>query len=626
MKPTFAASLIALLIFATPILAQDATSEATPVKPALKDAKAPAKKPEAANEALIAEIKVKIANSEDPFAEMPFGPSRLNYLGFLNEVREAARDPEIDGVVLKLDSYQVGWARVVELRDALLELRKSGKKVFLYKENYTTADLVFAAAADRVSMPETGIVMLPGLAIEMMYLKGLLDKLHIKFDVIHIGEFKTAGESMVRETMSDAQKRSLDPILDEFYETMVKSIADGRGLTTDQVKKLIDQGIFYGAAAKKAGLVDRIEYYDQFVAGMKAVFPGKTLKKSKKYGPGKGAQFDPNNPIAAIQILMTAFMGGAKKPREAGPRVAVIYCTGAITSGKSQYDWTGNISSMGSKTIVKAIDKARKDDEVKAIVLRVNSPGGSALASDMIWRAVARAKEKKPVIASMGDVAASGGYYISMNSDAIFAEPQTITGSIGVVGMVPNLDEFFPWVGISMQRMTRGKRAAAFLTSKSLGPEDKEVLRGTMKSLYGDFVAKVAAGRGKTPAEIEPLARGRVWTGRDALGHGLVDKLGGLREAIVFAREKAGLKADEKVHLMELPRRGGPFEALEKMFGGAEVAGMDGTLDWEILKRVPEIRRALQKIATYRRISADGIAMLNPELDAFMLPAGGSAR
>jgi len=506
---------------------------------------------------------------------------------------------------------------MMELREALLSLRKSGKKVFLYKENYATPDLILAGAADRISMPETGMVILPGVATEMMYMKGLLDKLHVKFDVVHIGDFKTAGESMVRETMSDAQKKSLAPILDEFYATMTKSIAESRGISEDQVKAAIDQGILYGKQAKEAGLVDRIEYRDQFIDGMKATFPGKEVKKSTKYGPSKGMKVDPNNPMAAFSMIMSAMLGGAREKKEEGPRVAVIYCTGAITSGRSQYDWSGNIASMGSETIVDAIDKARKDDDVKAIVLRVNSPGGSALASDMIWRAVARAKESKPVIASMGDVAASGGYYISMNCDAIFAEPQTITGSIGVVGMIPNLDDFWPWVGINMERLTRGKRAAAFLTSKGMDEGDKAVLRGTMEALYKDFVGKVAAGRGKTPDEIHKVAQGRVWTGRDALGHGLVDQLGGLRDAIAYAKQKAGLREGEDVHLTELPRRGGPLEALEKMFGGsAEATG----IDLELLKRTPELRRALLAIATSRRIAVDKLAMFHPELGALAGP------
>ncbi|MEM8884064.1 MAG: signal peptide peptidase SppA [Planctomycetota bacterium] len=607
--------ILALALLLAPVLAQD-TQIPAEVKAKIEEK---AEKKAEKETALIAEIEVSLSPDEDPFADIPLGPQRKNFRGFLAQLRTVAADSEIDGVLLKLKSAPLGWARLMELRDALMGLRRAGKKVFLYKENYMTPDLILAGAADRVSMPETGMVGVPGLAIEMMYMKGLLDKLHIKFDVVHIGEFKTAGESMVRDTMSDAQRKALAPILDEFYATMVKSIAESRGLTEEQVKLAIDKGIFYGKEAKDAGLVDRIEYRDQFIAGMKASFPGKKVMRSGKYGKGAGTKIDPNNPMAAMQVFMTALMGGAPKKKLEGPRVAVIYCTGAITSGSSSYDWTGNISSMGSETIVKAIDKARKDDDVKAIVLRVNSPGGSALASDMIWRAVARAKEKKPVIASMGDVAASGGYYISMNSNAIFAEPQTITGSIGVVGMVPNMDEFWPWVGISMQRMTRGKRAAAFMTSKGMGEEDKAVLRGTMEALYKDFIGKVAAGRGKTPDEIHKVAQGRVWTGRDALGHGLVDRLGGLQDAIVYAKEQAGLKDAGKVHIAEMPRRGGPFEALEKMFGGAETAT---GLDMEVLKRVPALRKALARILAYQRIAIDRVALLHPEVEALAHPFG----
>lgn len=574
--------------------------------------------------ARVATIQVSLSSAEDPFAPNPFGADQRNFLAFLGMLKEVAADKEIDGVLLELKSMPVGYARIVEVRDALMQLRHAGKKVFIYKEGYDARDLILAGAADRVSMPETGSVMLPGLAIEMMYMKGLLDKLHIKFDVIHIGDFKTAGESMVKTEMSDAQRKSLAPILDEFYSTMVNSIAEARRLKPEQVKALIDQGIFFGAEAQKAGLVDRIEYRDQFIEGMKAAFPGKKLLKSSKYSAGSGSKLDPNNPMAAMTVLMSAFMGGKpKSKRTAGPRIAIIYCTGAITSGKSQYDWSGSISSMGSDTIVKAIDKARKDEQVKAIVLRVNSPGGSALASDMIWRAVARAKEKKPVIASMGDVAASGGYYISMNADAIFAEPQTITGSIGVVGMIPNMDEFWPWVGINMQRLSRGKRAAAFLTSKSLGADDKAVIRNSMQSLYGDFVGKVAAGRGRTSEEIHKIAQGRVWTGRDALKNGLVDRLGGLRDAIAFAKDKAGIAKDQKVQVLEMPRRGGPFEALEKMFSGA--AQTTG-IELELLKRVPALRNALLRIAAYQRISMDRIAVMNPELSALATPFSGSDR
>jgi protease-4 len=311
--------------------------------------------------------------------------------------------------------------------------------------------------------------------------------------------------------------------------------------------------------------------------------------------------------MAVFSALFSMFGAQAEKKVE-GPKVAVVYCTGPITSGKSQYGWGGDISAMGSETIVEAIDKVAKDADVKAIVLRINSPGGSGLASDMIWRAVARAKEKKPVVASMGDVAASGGYYIAMNAHAIVAEPETITGSIGVVGLVPNVDDFFHWIGINPQRLTRGKRAEGLLTTKGLSEEDRGMLRDYMQEFYGDFVAKVAAGRGKAPAEIEAVARGRIWTGKDALEKGLVDRLGGLEDAILLAWEKSGEKAG---NVVEYPRRKGPFDALQEMFGTR--LGLEGVA----LREFPFLQRILAHVSALRRMSEDRICVIAPELAFF---------
>ena len=465
-------------------------------------------------------------------------------------------------------------------------------------------------------MPESGSVMMPGVLMDTFYMKGLLDKLHMKFDVVHIGEFKTAGESLVRETMSKAQREAMTPIIDEFYATLVKSIAEGRNISPDNVKKAIDKGIFNAREAKAFGLIDRIEYEDQFRASMKAAFPGRKLKKAGDYAKSGKLKIDPNNPLAVFSTLMSAMMP-KKEAKVTGPKVAVIYCTGAITSGKSQYDWSGNVQSMGSKTIVAAIDKARKDKQVKAIVLRINSPGGSGLASDMIWRAIARAKKEKPVIASMGDVAASGGYYIAMNSNAILAEPQTITGSIGVVGMVPNMSGFYKWVGLNPQRIARGKRAGALMGTKPLDDSDKDVLRTYMKEFYGDFIAKVAAGRGKTPAEIHAVAQGRVWTGRDAVNHGLVDRLGGLEDAIALAKNKAGItrgKLGKDWHLVEYPRRASLFDKLDDMFK------VRLNITDAALAEMPALRRALHRIQALRAMSKDKICVISPELGGLTSP------
>jgi len=600
--------LFALLFVASLAWAQEAEEA--------KETKEP-ERAEKKQKARIAEVEIKIDGVEDPHPAVPFLPQKLNYRGFLKLVDRIAEDPECDAVLLKPKSYGVGWARLLEVREALLKLKRAGKRVFVYKESYQAPDLVLASVADRVSMPESGMVALPGLAIESWYMREMLAKLRIKFDVIHIGEYKSAGESLVRDSMSKQLEDSLNPILDELYGSMVKAIAEGRGLTADAVRNAVDRGLLTPQQAKEAGLVDRIEYEDQFRAGIKAFFPDRKLLKWKDPEKKKGMQIDPNNPMAVFTMFFS-MLADKKERLPEGPKVAIVYCTGPITSGKSQYDWFGNVASMGSETIVKAIDKARENDDVKAIVLRVNSPGGSGLASDMIWRAVERARELKPVVASMGDVAASGGYWISMNSTKIVAEPQTITGSIGVVGIVPNVDDLYPWIGINPERLTRGKRAAALLTTKGFGENDKEMLRSFMREFYDDFVAKVAAGRGKTPAEIEPIARGRVWTGRKALDLGLVDQLGGLEDATALARQLGGIAGDD-FHVLELPRRAGPFEMLQEMFEAREglaALGMDAAL----LKRAPLLRRVLVHLQTLRAVARDKVCVIHPELTGLLRP------
>jgi protease-4 len=572
-----------------------------------------------AAEARILEVKIRLEDSEDPFPAMPIGRPRLNHRSFLDYLRQVAADPDVDAITLDLDRYGVGWARLLEVRDALQNVRRSGKKVFVFAESLETPDLVLASAADRISMPESAMVAAPGVAIESWYMKDMLAKVHLSFDVIHIGEYKSAGETFVRDSMSKELRETLDPLLDELYGSMVKAIAEGRGLSEDAVKKAIDQGVMTAAEAKAAGLIDRVEYEDQFKDGLKSYFPGKKLMKAKDRFAKKGPQFDPNNPFALVGFMMSSmFATGDRTPE--GPKIAVVYCSGAIVSGKSQYDWSGNIAAMGSETIVEAIDTARKNKDVKAIVLRINSPGGSALASDMIWRAVERAKAEKPVIASMGDVAASGGYYIACNSHAILAEPQTITGSIGVVGMVPNVDAVYPWIGIHPERLTRGKRATALLTTKALDDDGKEMMRALMRAIYDGFVGKVAAGRGKAPGEIEPHARGRVWTGRDALARGLVDQLGGLHDALVLAGQRGGLqgKEGEAYHVVEYPKRKGPLEFLEDMFEGDTGADLVAAF-----ARVPALRRVLAHVAAFRAVARDRICVVHPELSGFANPFAG---
>jgi len=616
--------LLKLLLFAglsvgligSPATAQDVAAPATDeAQPAGATAKP---KPNTVSDvAKVAEIRLAFDASDDPTPPNPFSARKPNLREFFKNLEQVARDPEVVAIELKPMHYNVGIARLLEIREKLEDLRRAGKKIFFYRETLSMADLVLASTADRISIPESSMVFLPGLAMESWYMKDLLAKLRIKFDVIHIGEFKTAGESMVRDSMSKEQKASLDPILDEFFESLVGAIAKGRNISTDKVKAAIDEGILSAKRAKEYGLIDRIEYRDQFAAGVRAHFPGKKVIKIKNYPHGESKlEVDPDNPFASLSTIFGALLNpDAGKEQIEGPKVAVVYCTGAIVSGKSQYDWNGDISAMGSKTIASAIRAAAKDKDVKAIVLRINSPGGSGLASDMIWRAIEGAKAKgKTIVSSMSDVAASGGYYIAMNSDVIVAEPQTITGSIGVVGMVANVDALFPWIGIKPERLTRGKRAAALMTTQGLGEDDKAQLRTVMAEFYKDFVGKVAAGRGKSFDEIDKIARGRVWTGRKAKELGLVDELGGLERAIAIAREKAGLPADAPV--IESPHRGGPFEFLEEMFE-ARLG-----LTRAAIREIPGLEQGLLKVKLMQRIAADRICCVAPELSELAQPIG----
>ena len=591
---------LGLLFAASVVTAQETAPDPAKVAPA---------KTEPAT-ARVAELVIKLENTEDPHPANPFGPQALNFRGLLKVIEQAARDPEIDAIELRPKSYGVGWARLLEVREKLREVRRAGKKIFFYKEVITAPDMILASMADRISMPESGNLVLPGLAIESWYMREMLAKIRIRFDVIHIGEYKAAGESLVRDTMSEQLKEELNPILDEFYASMVGAIADGRRIPVDRVKAAIDKGILTARQAKEAGLIDRVEYRDQFAASVKAFFPGKRVIKVKNYGvTDTSVKFDQDNPFAALGALIEILSGSAKAPVPEGPKIAVVYCSGMIVSGKSQYDWQGNISAMGSETIAKAIKTAARDKDVRAIVLRINSPGGSALASDIIWRAVEQAKaRKKPVIASMGDVAASGGYYIAMNSDRIVAEPQTITGSIGVVGMIPNVDELFPWVGINPQRLVRGKRAAALLTSKGLSADDREFIRALMGETYEDFVSKVASGRGKTVDEIKKIAEGRIYTGRRAKEIGLVDELGGLEHAIALARKRTGLAPDVKVHVIESPNRAGPLEFIKDMFEARL------RLEGIVVREIPGLERILWRIRILKLMGSDRVCCVAPEL------------
>lgn len=566
-------------------------------QPAL--AKDPDQKAPESSKIKLARISIKGSLPDSLPQENPFGPSPMYFRKQLELIREAAKDKAITGIELKVNSPAIGFSKVKELNDTLAAFKESGKKIFGYAESLGMKDLMIYSMCDHLAIPESGVVMLPGLNAEIMYYKGLFEKLGIRFMVEHIGDYKSAYENYHLPSMSDANRKVLDDLLTQYYDYIVQTIAANRGIDTQQVIQAIDQAIITPKQAKELGLVDALCYYNEYEDYLKSALKTDKVEVDKKYGKDD-KDLDMNNPLVLFSQIMTS-LGGQKKKESKNPKIALIYASGPISSGKNSVDPFSGESTIGSDTLAEAINEAGDDDTVKAIVMRVNSPGGSGLASDIIWHAAKRAKAKKPFIISMADIAGSGGYYIAMMADVIVAQPNTLTGSIGVVSAVPNLHGSMEKLGINVERIAFGKNSG--LMSPFTPPDEVNLKRLTsyMEDFYWDFVDKVADGRKMSRDEVHAIAQGRVWTGKQALENGLVDALGGLDDAMEIAKIKAGLTTDWE--LKEMPEPPDFFEALSEAMGVrtlvkqiAQAAGLNAADS--LLLDHPEIKARLGRLLT----------------------------
>ncbi len=501
---------------------------------------------------------------EDPIASAPFGPRGRNFLAELERLRALANDPAVAAIRLS-PFHGLDGARAQDVLRELQAARAAGKKIVCFAESLDDSALWFASVADLLMLPPQGELALEAPAAEILYMKELLAKVGVRYDVLHVGEFKTAYEDMARDSMSDGQRTSLRALLKERYETMVATIAKNRNVAPAQVEAGFEEVLLAPARALELGLIDAVGYEDEFDAKV-ATLLGSAPTKVEDYGSEEGldlSEFD--NPFTVFTKLKELLEPKDEELPD-GSRIAIVYATGAIMSGKSSAGLGGQ--TMGADTIVEALDTARTDEQVKAVVLRINSPGGSALASDLIWRAVQRCREAKPVVASMGGVAASGGYWIAMGCDRILAQPSTVTGSIGVVAAVPNLAQAWEKVGINVEVVGYGPHAEELSTMRDgLPPMLRGKLEASMQKLYGEFVAKAAAGRKLDPVALELNARGRVWSGREAKEIGLIDGFGGLREAITMACFLGGRLDPKSTPRRELPEAPDFFEQLKEQFG-----------------------------------------------------------
>ncbi|MEI6747746.1 MAG: signal peptide peptidase SppA [Bacteroidota bacterium] len=482
----------------------------------------------------------------NPFTGFDFANFKTNKNIGLNEVlhllKKAADDSKISGILLDLDQLQAGSATTEEIRNGLIDFKKSGKFIYSYSEGYSQKAYYLASVSDKIFLNPTGSLDFKGLAGQVMFLKGLLDKLEIEPQIIRHGKFKSAVEPLILDKMSAANRGQTLSFISSMWNQMLKGISESRKISVKQLTAIADSlkiGDPKDALALK--LVDKLAYKDEVIDELMTKTGAKENKDLSLITLGKYSN-SPDNESSGSR-----------------DKIAVIYALGSIGGGE------GDDQTIGSEKISKTIRKARLDKNVKAIVLRVNSPGGSALASDVIWREMVLAKQAKPVVVSMGDVAASGGYYIACAASKIIASPNTITGSIGVFGIVPNMQKFFNnKLGITFDEVKTNAYADYISGTRPMTEMERKFLTRDIEKIYSTFIGHVAQGRGMTVAQIDSIGQGRVWSGADAKRIGLIDDFGGLNFAIETAAKLAKL---EKYRVTELPEQKDPFTMIMEEIG-----------------------------------------------------------
>jgi protease-4 len=454
-------------------------------------------------------------------------------------LNRAATDSRIKGVLVKPGGLAAGWGKVAEIRSGLEAVRKAGKPVYAWLAAPRTRDYFLATAADRVFLSPEDLLDLKGLRIEAMYFKGTLDKLGVEAEVEHVGRFKDAGDIFTRTGMSPETRESLDAILDELYPRLCAGIAAGRKLEPEAVRRLIDDGPFLAPQARQARLVDELTY-----------------ERNAEEQLAARARVDHSKAIQARDYLANIAAG---EPRKAS-RVALLVAQGDILRGS--VDTFGQEEIISPAQIARLARLIKADKTLKGVIVRIDSPGGDAIASDEILEELKKLSREKPMVISMSDVAASGGYYMAMTGDPVVAYPGTLTGSIGVIYGKANLKGLYDKLGISKDMLKRGRFADIDSDYKPLNPDERKKLRESLEFIYAGFLRRVSDGRRKKIGEIEPLAQGRVWIGAHAKARGLVDDLGGLDKALELLRPKAGIAASEPVRLVPFPGRRSLFDQL----------------------------------------------------------------
>ena len=494
-------------------------------------------------------LKIDLANtsvversSENPFDGLSLSgdvASTIELKQVLDNIEKAKNDNKIKAIYINTSFVNAGLSQIEEIRNKLVEFKSCGKPIIAYSEVYSQSGYYFSSVADKIYLNPEGIVELNGLSAGIMFYKGLLEKLDIEVQIIRHGKFKSAVEPFMLDKMSDANREQMQLLLNSFADNLFDSIASQRGMTLSDIHNHANNLSLENAkSCLDLHYVDALLYQDQVDDSLLVI------SKSEKLN------FISLNKYSNVKV---------EKKEISRNKIAIIYATGEINSGK------GDVKSIGSETTAKAIKTAREDKNVKAIVLRVNSPGGSALASDVIWRETVLAKEEKPLIVSMGDYAASGGYYIACAADSIVANPTTLTGSIGVFGMIPNLQKLYKnKLGISIDTVNTNKHADMGM-NRALTKFEENKIQKSVVDIYTTFITHVGEGRNMSTTAVDKIGQGRVWTGYDAKYIGLIDTYGGLEKAVEIAVYLAKI---EDYRIISLPKKKDPFAELALKFGG----------------------------------------------------------
>ena len=464
------------------------------------------------------------------FGDDDGGP--LTLLAVTEAIRKAATDDDIEALVLECSDFGAGWAKAQEIRWAVESFKESDKPVWAYLTVAGGLGYYVASAADRIVIQPESMLDVKGLRAEVSFYKETLDKIGVTAEMENVGKYKSAVEPYSRTEMSDAFREALNALLDELYGQLLRGFAAGRGRDAAHWRGVVDNGPFLSIQALDYGLVDAVLYEDQFFQEL-----------------NDAVGVDELDRLSIRRYRSSDFQGFGD-----GPKIAMVYAVGTILSGRSRSDPFSDGRILGARSFVSMLDGIRKDDDIEAVVLRIDSPGGDAIASDQMLRAVRRLREKKPLVISMSNVAASGGYYIAAAEDTkIVAYPSTYTGSIGVYFGKISLGGLYEKIGINKQVLTRGRYAGIDSDSRTLTRDERAKLRESIESVYDTFVTRVAEARGRNYETIHEVAQGRVWLGAQAVGNGLVDDLGGFDRALELAREAAGIDADEEVRLIGYP-------------------------------------------------------------------------